>query len=177
VGPLLDGRLPDLAPHPLAVDEDEPFVTVGDDKAREDLAVRQRERGGAETIGDLLRREEYGFDQLRLAVGGGDPGQVGTAFAPLAVHPVTLDASRTPGVPEQDPATPRVARVGAGEGGVVVRLPSSMGGRKQRRELAVAGAQRFVCVNQGLARADAARRIGAPFGREILCDAHAALLA
>ena len=137
LGLLLDVRLPHVMLRPLAVDQDQPLVPVRDDEAREDLAVGERERGGAETVGDLLRGEEDRFDQLRPAVIGGDPGQVGAAFAPGAVDPMTLDAAHAPGVVEQSPAAPRVAPVGEGKGGVIVRLQSSTDGREQRGELTV----------------------------------------
>src|SRR5262249_27838301 len=94
---------------PLAVYEHQPLVPVRDDELRDDVTVRQRERGGAETVGDLLRGEQDGFDQLRPAVVFGDPGQVGAAFAPRAVHPMTLDATHAPGVVEEGPAALRVA--------------------------------------------------------------------
>ena len=77
---MSDFRTSCFAPWPST--QDQPLVPVRDDEAREDLAVRQRERGGAETVGDFLRGEEDRLDQLRAAVVGGDPGQVGAAFAP-----------------------------------------------------------------------------------------------
>ena len=51
---------------------------------------------------------------------------------------MTLDAAHAPRVVEQGPAAARVAPVGEGEGGVIVRLQSSTDGREQRGEVTVA---------------------------------------
>ena len=137
LGLLFDVRLSHVMRRALAVEQDHPLASIRDDEARENLAVRQRERGGAETVGDLLRGEEDRLDQLGAAVGGGDPGQVGAAFAPRIIHSVTLDATHAPGVVEEGSAAPRVAAVGEGKGGVIIRLQSSTDGREKRGKVTV----------------------------------------